>query len=343
LIGLAGGLPAGELLPREALSRALFEVTASREEALQYGWPEGAAQLRAWIARRLGARGATVAPERVIVTAGAQQALAIAAGVLRGTIAVGDATYSGALDAFRRAGAQVVVADGAARYVIAGVSNPHGVERDDLGPDLGAPRALVVDEAYAELRFDGRLPRALIAAAPDRVWHVGTVSKTLAPGLRIGWLIPPAQHHEAALELKQAADLQTASLTQVALARFLANNDYDALVARARTHYAERAARLAEALRVHVGLPFVEPEGGFSIWIETDERAEPRSEQRCAELALLRAALAEGVMCDPGSAFRPIVSDRLALRVSYSNACSDRLAEGARRLAHALQRWRRGG
>ncbi len=331
VIGLAGGLPAQELLPRTALSRALAELTLSREDALQYGWPEGALQLRRWIATRLAARGATIDAERVIITAGAQQALAIAGALAAGhTIAVGNATYPAAIAAFARAGARVVERRGDLRYVIAGVSNPHGVARDEpLGPE-----PTIVDEAYAELRFDGALPHLWLAAAPDRVWHVGTISKSLAPGLRVGWLIPPAAAHADALELKHAADLQTASLSQAVLARLLDMVDYDAYVAAARAAYAERAAALVAALRRHAPeLEFAEPEGGFSIWIETEERGD--------ELALLEAALAEGVMIDPGSEFRPTPSHRIAFRLSFSHVAPDQLDEAGRRVARMWQRFTR--
>lgn len=331
VIGLAGGLPADELLPRAELARTLAEVTASREGTLQYGWAEGTEQLRRWIAGRLAERGASVDCERVIVTAGAQQALAIAARVLGGSIAVGDATYAAAIDAFTRAGARVVRDGGTARYVIHGVSNPHGVEVIDREALLATTGPVIVDEAYAELRFDGKTPRPLLADAPERVWHVGTISKTIAPGLRIGWLIPPATHHDTALEHKAAADLQTSSVTQAALARLVATVDYDAMLARARTAYAERAAALCDALhRAAPRLQFREPEGGFSIWIETECTGD--------ELALLRAGLDAGVMVDPGSAFRPEPDDHIALRASYSNAPPDRLAEAAGRLARVLAR-----
>jgi 2-aminoadipate transaminase len=216
------------------------------------------------------------------------------------------------------------------RYVTAGVEMPRGIAvdcRDVLATD----GPLIVDEAYVELRFDGVQPRPLIADQPDRVWHIGTISKTIAPGLRVGWLIPPASDHESALELKSAADLHTASICQAALARLLATLDYDALVARARATYAERAERMVRALRRHArDLSFDEPAGGFSIWIETGERRN--------EVSFLEDALAEGVMVDPGSLFRPAPSDQLAFRLSYSNAPIESIDEGIRRLARALQR-----
>lgn len=335
VIGLAGGLPADELLPRAALARALAEVAAARDGALQYGWPEGTEPIRRWVAQRLVARGANVDPERVIVTAGAQQALMIAAAAFRGkTIAVGDATYPAALDAFRSAGARPVAHRADARYAITGVSSPQGRAVDDLAPELLECHApIIADEAYAELRFDGALPRPLLADAPDRVWHVGTISKTVAPGLRVGWLIPPLAQHEAAVQLKHAADLQTASISQAALARLFSLIDYDELVDRSRAEYGRRAARLASALHAHTrGLAFREPDGGFSIWIETEDEGD--------ELALLETAIDEGVVIDPGCLFRVEASPRAAFRVAFSNVDPDRFDEGARRLARAFERWR---
>jgi 2-aminoadipate transaminase len=332
VIGLAGGLPADELLPRRQLAHALADATAAGADAVQYGWPEGVEVLRAWVAKRLAARGAHVDPERVIVTAGAQQALSIAGAMFKArSIAVGSATYPAAIGAFTRAGANVVERDGDVGYLIAGVSNPQGVACDERVGD----RPLIVDEAYAELRFDGALPPLLLAEAADRVWHVGTISKTLAPGLRVGWLVPPQADHAAALDHKHAADLQTASVSQVALARLLGIIDYDDVVARARVTYAERAAALVDGLRRHAPtLAFAEPHGGFSLWVETDERGD--------DVALVEAALAEGVMLDPGGEFRPTPSDRIAFRLSYSHVAADQLDEGARRVARALARFARG-
>jgi 2-aminoadipate transaminase len=335
LIALAGGLPAEELMPRAGLSAVWSEIVRS-PEALQYGWPEGNDAVREWIASRLGARGVAIEPAHVIVTAGAQQAIALAAAELPGTtIRVEDATYPAALDAFASVG-RAAHREGDAAYVIAGVSNPHGV--DLLEPrrgallDRGTP--VVVDEAYAELRFDGHVPRPLALDAPDRVWHIGSVSKTLSPGLRIGWLVPPAASRQAVIARKQAADLQTCSLAQVALARLLGVIDYDALLARARHRYAARAERLVTALRRHAPeLRFREPEGGFSLWIETDDAGD--------DVALLAAAIAAGVSFDPGRLFRPTgAATPVAFRISFSHAPIDALDEAARRLAAALAAWR---
>ncbi len=336
-IGLAGGLPADDLLPREALAKA-FAAVSRAGEALQYGWPEGDSRVRSWVAERLARRGACVDPNSIIVTAGAQQALSLAARWLarrsQSKIAVGDATYAGALDAFRAAGlAPVSVQVFSPHYAMAGVSNPHGVDRVDRQRLLATGEHLVIDEAYAELRFDGRIDRPLYADAPDRVFHVGTISKTVSPGLRVGWLIPPPAAHDQLVELKHADDLQAASAPQAAFADLLDRFDYDALVERARATYAARAARCVEALHRHVhGIEFTEPEGAFSVWVATELRGD--------DVELLEHALAEGVTFDPGSDFRPEADDRIALRVTYSNTPLDRIEEGVRRLGRVLERAR---
>lgn len=338
VIGLAGGLPADELMPRAELARVLAEVTANKDGALQYGWPEGEQTLRAWIARRLVTRGADVDPERVIITSGAQQALSMVGAAHRAErIAVGAETYPAAISAFRQAGARIVL-DGevTTSYVMPGVCNPLGIDRvEPARARWLAQPGLIVDEAYSELRFDGRLARPLIADAPARVWHIGTFSKTVTPGLRVGWLIPPVRDHEAVLDIKSALDLQTASLTQLAMHRLVQILDYDALVVRARAFYRVRAACLADALRHHVpGIRFTEPEGGFSIWIETDETGD--------DVALLEHAVAAGVCVDPGSSFRPRgTTGPVAMRASFSSTGPEKLIEGARRLGTAIERWRR--
>ncbi|MBA2543443.1 MAG: PLP-dependent aminotransferase family protein [Deltaproteobacteria bacterium] len=335
VIRLGGGLPANELLPRQELARALADVTAASPDALQYGEARGIAAIRSWIVRRLAARGAVVHPAHVIVTAGAQQALSIIGSMHQGwRIDVGDATYASAIDAFRQAGSNVVPVHGDVHYVIAGVSNPHGIDRVDRAALLATGDPLIVDEAYAELRFDGRVPVPLIADARDRVWHVGTISKTVCPGLRIGWLIPPPGAVTAALQRKQAMDLQTASVSQLAFARFLASFDYDAILERARGFYADRAARCLAALRKHLpGAEITEPEGGLSIWVETDDRGD--------DISLLETAMACGVTFDPGSSFRPVHHDRIAFRVSFSNVQPELFDTAARRLSRAFENWRR--
>ncbi|HVV81532.1 MAG TPA: PLP-dependent aminotransferase family protein [Kofleriaceae bacterium] len=341
-VSLAGGLPAAELLPREALAAATAVALPSpATDALQYGWPEGDLAIRTWVAERLKARGAPIGPDDVVVTAGAQQALSLIAAVWpAGTrVAVDAETYPAAIETFTLAGHPLVVDDDAGlRYLIDGVHNPHGVDR--LAPRrealLAAGRPLVVDEAYVELRFDGRIPRPMYADAPDRVWHVGSFSKIVGPGLRVGWLVPPRDRKEDVLAHKRAADLQTATFPQAVLARWLASADYDDLVERARNLYRARAERLCASLARRLpSWRALEPEGGLSVWVETDLGGD--------DVAFLATAVAQGVAFDPGSMFRasPASGQPIAMRLSFSHAPFDQLDLAVRRLERAARSFRR--
>lgn len=309
--------------------------------ALQYGWPEGSERLRGWIAERLRARGARVEPGDVLVTSGAQQALAVAAQVLLregDAVEVGPASYPAALDLFRMHGARTAAAAPDARFVYAmpAVANPCGcalpeAERAAL---LARGATIVEDDAYADLRFEAGAPRPLLADAPDRVWHVGTFSKSICPGLRVGWLIPPPAQRAAALHVKQASDLEANRLGQAILEQFLPVHSFDAMLARARRFYRRRAERLARSLRRHLPSfrhPF--PQGGFSIWVETDVAGD--------EIALLERGLAEGVAFDPGHVFRPESpggeAAPIALRLSFSSLRDDEIDAGVQRLARAFR------
>jgi 2-aminoadipate transaminase len=347
VLGLAGGLPAEELFPRGTLAEAFVSaVLRPSSGALQYGWPEGNQGVRSWIAARLSARGARVSADDVIVTSGAQQALAICAEVLGlagARVGVDRETYPGALEMLRAKGARTVACEAstptalgelACVYVVPGASNPRGLglsaaRREAL---LASGRPIVADEAYAELRFDGAAPRPLLADAPDRVFHVGTFSKTLCPGLRVGWLVPPRALRGEALRAKRDGDLQAGSLAQAVLEAYLSVADFDEHLERARATYASRVERLAGALRRELaGYRFVDPEGGFTVFVESDR-------EDVDEARALSIAAAHGVSFDPASMFRADGARApFGMRLSGSSLPEASIDEAVARLARALR------
>jgi len=343
MISFAGGFPATESIPQEALSEAALAAVRTRprmEASLQYCWPEGKLGLRTWVAGRLAQRGLRIAPEEVIITAGAQQALSLtyrALGKPGARVLVDPVCYPGALDLMRTGGATFTRDPARAdlAYLMPGVSNPVG--NDTLAAhwrtlrDRSCP--LIVDEAYAELRFDGALPPLLLKLARDRVFHVGTVSKTICPGLRIGWLVPPPAHLSAFLDDKTRDDLQAGTFAQTLLSGLLSRIDYDQHLRSVHGLYRERAACLVRSLERHLPqLSFHPPEGGFSLFAESGRRMD--------ELAFFEACVACGVIYDPGSRFvaEPEHVPTLKLRLCFSSLAEDAIEQGVARLAAAWAR-----
>jgi 2-aminoadipate transaminase len=338
----AGGLPDPKMFPRSALTRAFLQAIGARDApALQYGWPEGRPGLREFIAGRMRARGCPVHADDIIVTSGAQQAIAIATELVfrrSKTVALDAETYPGALDLFRARGLHVTCdpANARAAYVMPQLDNPRGRIMPERRRRQLLERAsrqkliLIEDDAYADIVFRSKPNRPLFADAPDSAFYVGTFSKSLCPGLRVGWLVTPRRVRERALDIKRDSDLQANSLAQAILEAFFRDHDFEAGLAKACRGYRRRAARLAEALRRH--LPewsFEEPEGGFSIWIDSGEPGD--------DVALLEMASTFGTSFDPGSVFRVAESPTLSLRLCYSCLDEEHIEEGVIRLRRA---WR---
>lgn len=344
VISLAGGLPSPEGFPVAALAAATAAVLErDPTAALQYTTTEGLPALRAWVDDD---------PDRVLVTHGSQQALdlLVRATVRPGdTVAMADPGYVGALQVFRAAdaclagipadgdGLQVdVLADRLAAglrptlvYVVPEFDNPSGVtlspERRVALADLAERYGflIVADDPYGALRWRGERPAPL---ATDRVVTLGTTSKILTPGLRVGWAVAPPALRRAMVVLKQAADLHTSSLGQQLAAALLTDDGFlDQHLADLRTRYRQQCEALVEALRP-LPLRFDEPDGGMFLWAEADRPTEP----------LLQRALAADVAFVPGGAFGVEAPHERGLRLSFATAGPEQLREAAARLATVL-------
>lgn len=359
VISMAGGLPAPEAFPAERLAAALAAAVADDPgRALQYSTTAGLPALRAWIA---GQRGAGIHADDVVVTAGSQQALDLVARTLLDpgdTVVLADPGYVGAIQAFRLAGADLVgvpadgdglrvdvLAAGLAAgtipvptlvYVVSDFSNPGAAtlptERRRALADLADRYGFVIldDDPYGELRWAGR--RAVpLRDLSDRVVTLGSFSKVLAPGLRVGYAIGPRPIVESVVLVKQAADLHTSTVAQRAALRVVDDERAWAdHLGRIGALYEARAVALVAALRARLGdrIEVDAPEGGLFVWVRL-----PGVDTS----ALLAPAVAAGVAFVPGAAFA--VADGAhhdAARLSFATAPPAMLDEAVRRLAVAL-------
>ncbi len=358
MISLAGGLPAPQSFPAEAL-RAAFDAVLATEpaQALQYSTTEGHPPLREWIAAQESARGVPTAAEQVLVVSGSQQALDLIgkAMVDEGQpLLVESPTYLGALQAFAPFGPALrqlpadeagllpqAIDGGLARgarlaYVMPSFQNP-------TGRTLGAERRsalaqaarrfdlwLVEDDPYGELWYREAPPASLRLHAPERTLRVGSFSKVLAPGLRLGYVVGPRAAIDLLARLKQATDLHTATLTQHVVARVLRDGLLDAQLPRVRRLYASRAAAMLAALRAHMpdGVRWTEPQGGMFVWLTVPAAVDT--------LRLLDRAIAAGVAFVPGAPFYADNPCRDTLRLSFVTVPDETIDRGVAILARLV-------
>ena len=359
VISLAGGLPAPELFPLAEISRAVAEAL-EREgaAALQYGLTEGHGPLREWIAARLRARGTDSSVERVLITSGSQQGIDLVAKLLldRGDGVVVEApTYLAAIQAFSAyeavlhpvpsddGGMDVDALGEVLRrqpvkliYLVPDFQNPKGTtleaSRRARLLELAARHEVMVleDDPYGELRFRGVPAPPLSSLDGERVIRLGTFSKTLAPGLRLGWVHAQEEVTRRLGVAKQSADLHCSTLTQRATARLLETFDYDGHLATIRRSYAQRCDAMLAALEREMprGARWTRPEGGLFVWLELPPGIHDHE--------LFRRAVERDVAVVPGNAFFPTPGEHRFVRLNYSNQTLERIGEGLRRLAAAM-------
>ncbi len=356
VISLAGGLPAPEAFPSRELGAAIAALLADDPGgALQYSTTEGFLPLREWIAADHG-----VDPDQVLVTSGSQQALELVVRTLvdpGAGVALADPAYVGAIQALHLAGARLVGVPGdedgmrvddlarrlerglrpALVYVVPNFHNPTGAtlaaERCRALAGLADRYGFVIvsDDPYRRLRWAGQEPPPL-ATMSDRVVTLGSFSKILSPGLRVGYLLGPPEIVRAVTLVKQAADLHTATLNQRATYQVIGDREFfESHLARLRSLYQTKAGALVAALRRRLDgmLAFREPEGGFFIWGQLIGAGADAQ-------AILGPAIATGVAFVPGAAFAVESGFPRHLRLSFATASADRLAVAAERLGQAL-------
>ncbi|WP_334193444.1 aminotransferase-like domain-containing protein [Pararhodobacter sp.] len=369
IISFAGGIPDPALFPaaafREAMDRALTGPTAGA--ALQYSVSEGYKPLRDWIAGHMASIGIPCAPDQVLITSGSQQALDYLGKLFLDpgdTALVTWPAYMGALGAFnayeprydrldpkgnRPAEAIAEAAETAGgrvkfAYLSADFANPTGETLDrsgreallDLAEALDIP--IIEDAAYQALRYDGEpVPPILaleLARKGDlnacRTIYSGSFSKVLSPGLRVGWVVAAAPVIQRLVLMKQAADLHSPTLNQIATEQ-VARAIFDAHTANLRRVYGARRDAMLAALARHMpeGVRWTKPEGGMFVWLTLPEGMEG------ADL-LARSLQTERVAFVPGRAFFADGSNGNTIRLSFSCADEAMIEEGMKRLGRLV-------
>lgn len=370
IISFAGGIPDPALFPAEAFGAAIAEALQpqSAGAALQYSVSEGYGPLRDWIADQMGAQGIAVTRDNILITSGSQQALDYLGKLMLApgdTALIGWPTYLGALGAFNAyeprfdrlmpgenrtarhyrsaaadAGGQLKFA-----YLSPDFANPTGetMERADrealldLADDLNM--AIIEDSPYAALRYQGDPVPPILALEiarrgsieTCRTIHCGSFSKTLAPGLRVGWVCAAQEVIGKLVLMKQAADLHTSTLNQIAI-HAVARDLFADHLPRLRAVYGRRRDLMLAALAREMpeGVRWTRPKGGMFIWLTLPARMDGAA-------LLARSLRSEKVAFVPGHAFFADGSGRNTLRLSFTLHEQQTVDDGIARLGRLIR------
>ena len=366
VISLAGGLPDTSTFPARTFAAQMTRIAQeSTAEALQYGPTEGFAETVDCILEVMGAEGMLPDPDDVIVTTGGQQAIDLICKTLvdPGDVVVCEApTYPGAVpvfcsyqaetiqidcdeDGMRIEELEAVLAqlDGEGRrpkfvYSVPNFQNPAGVtmslDRRRRLVELARQRELLVveDNPYGLLRFGGEpLPPLYQLDGGDFVVYVGTFSKILSPGIRLGWAVAPPPVMEKIVLGKQASDLCTSTLTQHFVREYFREGRWQEYIAELVEIYRARRDTMVDALREHFPreATWTEPEGGLFIWATLPDYIDTGD--------LLAKALREDVAFVPGqAAYADESRGRNSMRLNFSGVGDDEIREGVRRIGKAI-------
>lgn len=352
IISLAGGLPAAETFPVEAVREACARVLRddppahAARAALQYAASEGYGPLREWVAHELAARGVAADASQVLVTTGSQQGLDLVAKVLvdaGSTVAVESPTYLGALQAFAPFEPEFTslecddegprpeaMAACRARfaYLLPNFQNPSGhlmgeerrVALVEAAQRAGVP--LVEDNPYGDLWFDAPPPAPLAARWPQGTVYLGSFSKVLAPGLRLGYVVAPKTLFPKLLQAKQAADLHTPVFNQRLVHEVVKDGFLERHVPTIRARYAAQRDAMRAALERHLpdGCRWVVPRGGMFFWVELPASVDATT--------LLPKAVERGVAYVPGAPFYAGAPRMNTLRLSFVTVPAERIEHG---------------
>jgi 2-aminoadipate transaminase len=369
VISFAGGLPASDVFPVEELRAACERVLRDHGSmALQYGTTEGYLPLREMIARHSARYGIKISPENVLITSGSQQALDLLGKILidpGDRILVENPTYLAAIQAWNAYGAEFITVpmddDGMSTnhleealragpkfiYVLPNFQNPTGVtlslERREklieLADQYGVP--IVEDDPYGQLRYEGEhLPSTVVLDSQFRneetpcyrgnVIYLSSFSKTLAPGLRLGWVTAPPEVIAKLVQAKQGADLHTATFNQFVAYEVSRGGFLDRHIQLIREVYGKRRDLMLAAMDRHfpAEVNWTYPQGGLFLWGTLPAYMDAKD--------LLKTCLEKKVAFVPGESFHPAGGGKNTMRINFSNATHEEIEIGIKRLGDAI-------
>jgi 2-aminoadipate transaminase len=367
VISFAGGLPNPRFFPVKEIAKAASDVLAGTDvSALQYSTTEGYQPLREYIAQRYqDKKNLDISADHILITNGSQQGLDLIGKVFIGTgdgIVIEKPAYLGAIQAFAvyepkfcpvpllkdgidDEGLKNVLGRGRVKlfHTVINFQNPSGIsytqnKRKDLAEVFERHATIVVeDDPYGELRFAGTEPQSMWSLLDGGVVLLGSFSKTIAPGLRLGWICAEREVMDKLVIAKQASDLHSNSLAQRIVHRYLVNNDVDRHIEKIIAAYKKQRDTMVAAIEESFPeeVSFTRPEGGMFLWVTLPERL--------SALELFEHAVREKVAFVPGTPFFVDGGGTNNMRLNFSNSDEDKINEGIRRLGKIMKNLLTGG
>ncbi len=361
IIPFAGGAPPVDCLPIKRLEAAVTQVWRDLDPTtLYYDEYQGHEPLRALIAERMGRRGVDITSDDVLITAGSQQGLELTAKLFLNPgdrVVVEAPTYFGALQIFEVYEAEFlpvpvddegIVIDELERalqsepkpkliYLIPTFQNPTGIalsrERREkviaLSQQYGVP--IIEDDPYGELWFHGG-DHGTLRSLSTEVIYLGTFSKTIAPALRMGWLVAPNVLMQRFVDAREGVDIQSDRMVQRAIVRACDGGWLDEHIDRCRDEYRKRCDFMLECLERDMprGTKWTQPDGGFFIWVTLPDNANADE--------LVKECARDGVLYNPGSCFYTDWDPKPTLRLGFSTLPPELVSEGITRMGEVFRR-----
>ena len=360
IISFGGGFPNQDTFPVEDLKQIMNDLlTEEPHKVLQYGSTEGSVLLRQQLAKKYQADGLDVTEKNIVITTASQQAIDLVSRILINpgdTILCGLPSYLGALQAFysyqanpvgipKDEHAEVVVKTLCALgrkpkfiYAIPDYQNPTGVtmtmeQRLEI-VEVAKKYDLIIleDSPYKEIRFDGESLPTIYSMCPERVILLGTLSKTFAPGLRLGWVLASEQVIEKIIVAKQSADLCTPILNQELAGRYIASGKFDENLKKTIALYSGKRDLMLECLEKYMpeGVTWTKPDGGLFMLVTLPKNMDARDLFNLAIKENVAFIIGEVFFCDGGG--------QNTLRLNFSYVSDEKMVEGVKRLARATRK-----